>query len=131
MHPKSYHCGSVLLASHPGAPITWTKINWLLESSENVRFGTNRQHKAISQVVIDECDPIAEPREQALGNFVNIIRVDQPQRARSAPELLGNGFACILPAWHGSQIGSGAVFTSSCMPVTRLHSISTFTSVRL
>ena len=23
-----HHCGLVLLASHPAAPITWTKINW-------------------------------------------------------------------------------------------------------
>ena len=35
---KSHHCGSVLLASHPGAPITWTKINWLTITPVVVNF---------------------------------------------------------------------------------------------
>ena len=26
---ESHHCGSALLVSCPGVPITWTKINWL------------------------------------------------------------------------------------------------------
>ena len=58
----------------------------LLESGENIQFGMNRQSKAISQVVIDECNPIVEPREGAIGNFMN-IRVDQLQRARSVRQL--------------------------------------------
>ena len=30
----------------------------------------------------------------------------------------GNGLECILPAKHGSQIGSGFAFESKCIPVT-------------
>jgi len=46
-------------------------------------------------------------------------------------EVLGNGFACILPAKHGSHSGSGTVLTPSCILVISFHSMSTFTSVML
>ena len=77
----------------------------LLESGDNVRFCTNRQHKAISRVVVDECDPIPEPREGAIGNFVN-IRVDQFQGARSAPAAASERICVHLAskAWFTDRI---------------------------
>jgi hypothetical protein len=48
----------------------------LLESIENIGFGLNRQHEAISPIVVDESDPIVESREGVIGNFVH-VRVDE------------------------------------------------------
>ena len=45
-------------------------------------------------------------------------------------EELGKGLACILPARQGSQIGSGAVFKSIAIPVTRFRFKRAFTSAR-
>ena len=33
---ESHYCGLVLLASRPGAPIAWTKINWLMVSFPSI-----------------------------------------------------------------------------------------------
>src|SRR5437588_10902326 len=38
-----------------------------------------------------------------------------------------NGLECILPARHGSQMGSGPVFESRVIPVTRFFASSFFT----
>src|SRR5438445_5871152 len=42
-----------------------------------------------------------------------------------------NGLECILPARHGSQMGSGPAFESRVIPVTRFFASSFFTPARL
>jgi len=51
---------------------------------EDVRLGSNGGHKAISRVVIDECDPVAIAREGPIGQHV-YISVHEFQRTRSVP----------------------------------------------
>src|SRR5947209_12811410 len=43
----------------------------------------------------------------------------------------GKGLECILPARHGSQMGSGPVFESRVIPVTRFFASSFFTPAML
>ena len=45
---ESHHCGSVFLASYPGAPMTWTKINWCFTSSNILSFAGGQSDNTLT-----------------------------------------------------------------------------------
>ena len=65
----------------------------LLEYIKNVQFGMNWNHKVISWVVINECNPISISKEYLIGNLVH-IRVDKLKRV-GGTILKGREWICM------------------------------------
>ena len=60
----------------------------LLKSIENIWFGTNGQNEVISQIVVNECDPIVIAKECRVGHLMD-IGVHEFQRAGRVSGRIG------------------------------------------